>query len=183
MLDKLQPKSPKKPQLIRLHTGDVITSPDLVYCRFVDWDYKNRRPKTKCLNLNRGHKTSKIQHTIKWNEERDGRRYKCEENVVDDQASNDPTRSQAKFLVESAGWSGGSHGSHGGRDDYPDGWGLSLRRLDDDGSYSPESEIIDCYENDTGCFVNQMYITAYEIVGKMKKNFVKVEPIDGKTSD
>jgi hypothetical protein len=169
-----KPTPPKKNALIRLHMGDVITSSDLVCCKFNSWDYIDDKPKNKHLSLCRGQKTYKIKYHKDWTEEREGKEVECSQWVIRDEASYDLSRNEAKFLVEHAGLGGGGSG-HGVNDVYPDGWELSLRRLDADGSYSPESETIHCYENNTGCFIQEIYITKYTIVGKMAKTFVKVK--------
>lgn len=165
-----------KKKLIRLQVGDVIKSPDLVCCAYSNWDYDKRKPENKHLQLTKDQKTSCIQHYLETEEIRGNRTVTVTEKVVDDLASYDPSRANAEFLVTSARWDGGSTGGGmNGYDDYPDGWALLLVRLNQDGSYTPDSETIKCYENNTGCFIKETYITQYEIVGKMEKTFVRMK--------
>lgn len=81
----------------------------------------------------------------------------------------DESRGDAKFVVEAVALTGGGHG-HGFNDIYPDGWNISARRLNKDGSYSESNEIINFYT--TGCFNCLINIKDIKILGKMKMQFI-----------
>jgi hypothetical protein len=147
-----------------------------VCCAYADWDYDNRKPKNNRLSLSRDKKKSEFRHIIETKEKRGNKTVTVSETVIDDRGSYDPSRAKALFVVEYARWSGGrTGGGMNGYDDYPDGWWLSLRRLTPDGVYDPEGETIDCFEDLTGCFHKEHYITSYEIAGRMAKVFIKVK--------
>lgn len=61
----------------------------------------------------------------------------------------DPSRGEALFVVETACMQGGGIG-HGPNDIYPDGWYIKARRLNENGSYNPNGELISFYQS--GCF-------------------------------
>ena len=81
----------------------------------------------------------------------------------------DLTRKDAEFLVEDARLQGGS-GPHA-RDVYPDGWHVTARRLNDDGSYNPDGEVIQFYQS--GCFTH----TIGEVTVTARRNDVRDEAI------
>lgn len=84
--------------------------------------------------------------------------------VETDRSAYDPSRATAKFVVESAKFSGGSPpGTH---DPFPDGWHIKARRLNKNGTYSPKGELICFYM--TGSFIGLIEPKDVEIVGKMK---------------
>lgn len=82
----------------------------------------------------------------------------------------DESRSSARFVVERAELDGGGTG-HGPHDIFPDGWYIKARRLNDDGTYNPNGELIQFYQS--GCFTG--LIPEVELVGKMKQIFVEEE--------
>lgn len=75
----------------------------------------------------------------------------------------DESRASAKFVVESAKMQGGDTG----RDEYPDGWHVRARRLNEDDFYNPDGELIQFYMS--GCFTYMIEPKDVEIVGKMEK--------------
>lgn len=72
-----------------------------------------------------------------------------------------------KYVVEETKMCGGGTG-HGPFDIYPDGWHVTARRLNNDGTYDPHGLTKKFYMS--GCFTNM--ITEVEVVGKMKRTFV-----------
>ena len=83
--------------------------------------------------------------------------------------AHDPSRAKAKFVVEVANIQGGGTG-HGSGDVYPDGWHVQARRLNDDGTYNPNGEIIRFYMS--GCFTCMVKPKDVQVVGKMQMRFV-----------
>lgn len=81
----------------------------------------------------------------------------------------DPSRAKAKFVVEEAGMQGGGHSGRGDGD-YPDGWHVKARRLNNDDSYDPNGEVICFYMS--GCFNGVIKPTNVRVVGKMRLHFV-----------
>lgn len=72
----------------------------------------------------------------------------------------DPSRGTAKFLVTESNMQGG-----GGRDDYPDGWHIVAKRLDEKGKFDPKGEEIAFYM--TGCFIDMIPPEEVSIVGHL----------------
>ena len=70
--------------------------------------------------------------------------------------------STGKFVVVKTSFEGGSHGT---RDDYPDGHRVYCKRLRFDGKYEPEGEAVNFYQS--GCF--SAMIEEIEPVSQMKK--------------
>jgi hypothetical protein len=81
----------------------------------------------------------------------------------------DPSRARAKFVVEAANMQGGGTG-HGPGDVYPDGWHVRARRLNGNGTYDRNGEMIEFYM--TGCFIGLIKAEEVEIIGKMQRRFV-----------
>ncbi|MDO8558991.1 MAG: hypothetical protein Q7R84_01540 [bacterium] len=86
-----------------------------------------------------------------------------------DLSACDPSRTTAKFIVETARMQGGGTG-HGPNDIYPDGWHIQARRLNKDGSYDPNGEVIHFYMS--GCFTNIVEPKDIKVVGKMQMMFI-----------
>lgn len=81
----------------------------------------------------------------------------------------DVSRAKAKFVVEKANMQGGGTG-HGPGDVYPDGWHVVARRLNDNGTYDQNGELIQFYMS--GCFICMVEPKNVRIVGKMQLRFV-----------
>jgi len=81
----------------------------------------------------------------------------------------DQGRGKSKFVVESANMQGGGTG-HGPGDTYPDGWHVQARRLDENGTYDPNGEVICFYMS--GCFTCMVDPINVKVVGKMQMRFV-----------
>lgn len=77
-----------------------------------------------------------------------------------------------EYLVIGAGLGGGGTG-HGPTDIYPDGWQVTIQKLDEAGSYNPKTKRITFYQS--GCFSNK--ILEVEVVGKMKRivNYIRIK--------
>jgi len=75
----------------------------------------------------------------------------------------DLNRATAKFVIERANMQGGSTG----HDAYSDGWHVEARRLNEDGSYNPDEEVIHFYMS--GSFTYLIESEDIEIVGKMER--------------
>ena len=82
----------------------------------------------------------------------------------------DESRKLAQFVVESAQMELGGTG-HGLGDTFPDGWYVQARRLNEDGSYNSNGELIKFYQS--GC--STCLIPEVELVGRMKRIFVRAE--------
>lgn len=79
-----------------------------------------------------------------------------------DSAAYDESRGQAQFVVECGKFSVSVPG-----DDYPPGWHIIARRLNPDGSYNPEGEVIRFYlSGNFTCILNPDDV---KIVGKMTR--------------
>jgi len=78
----------------------------------------------------------------------------------------DQSRAAAKFVVEAADMQGGSVG----RDSYPDGWHVRARRLNKDGIYDPDGEVISFYMS--GHFAEMVEPKDVHVVGQMKMMFI-----------
>jgi hypothetical protein len=150
----------------KLEVGDIIVSSNLKCCVHRDIDKSNDKGKGQ-LSLHRGRPSSlmnyykKVPATLE-----DGTVIQTKIEATAELASVDLSRGTAKFVVISAGACGGSHGGH---DDYPDGWGVTLKRLDGDGAYDPDGEEIFCYQYNSGCFIDSLYLKVFEVVGKLTK--------------
>lgn len=80
----------------------------------------------------------------------------------------DPSRAKAKFVIEIANMEGGGTG-HGLGDVYPDGWHVYARRLNADGTYNPNGEVIHFYMS--GDFNCKVVAEDVQVVGKMHMQF------------
>ena len=88
--------------------------------------------------------------------------------IKKDISAYDESRGKAEFVVEEARMEGGGHAGHSPGDIYPPGWRITARRLNNNGTYNPDGEIIKFYM--TGCFT--CMVEQVEIVRKMKNFFV-----------
>lgn len=86
------------------------------------------------------------------------------QKTIIDQSAFDKTRANAKFVVETARYTGG-----GG--DHENGWYIEARRLNEDETYNPKAELISFYM--TGCFCDKVEPKDVRIVGRMQLMFVK----------
>lgn len=77
----------------------------------------------------------------------------------------DPSRAEAKFVIEAAKMQGGGTG-HGPGDVFPDGWNVKARRLNNEGKYDPNGEVIEFYMS--GSFTNKIDPKDVQVVGKMR---------------
>lgn len=84
--------------------------------------------------------------------------------------AHDVSRAKAKFVVEAANMQGGGSTGHGPGDVYPDGWHVRARRLDNNGTYDPNGEVIQFYMS--GCFTCMVEPKDVQVVGKMQLRFV-----------
>ena len=82
--------------------------------------------------------------------------------------AHDPSRAEAKFVIEAANMEGGGTG-HGPGDVYPDDWHVKARRLNDDGTYNPNGEVIQFFMG--GCFAYMIDLKDVQVVGKMQMRF------------
>ena len=83
--------------------------------------------------------------------------------------AHDPDRARAKFVIETANMEGGGTG-HGPHDVYPNGWHIKARRLNNDGTYNPNGEVIRFFMTGWfGCMVDPKDV---RVVGKMQMRFV-----------
>lgn len=147
----------------KVQVGDIITSPHFAF-GYLNYDYENNKPKNIIYVDGYTKHTRNVVATPRgkhrYNPET-GEEYTKEVDL----GRYDPSRGKAKFVVESAVMCGGGYG-HGPNDYYPDGWGVTARRLNDDGSYNPDGELISFYQG--GCF-NTTLKEPLEVVGKMKR--------------
>lgn len=81
----------------------------------------------------------------------------------------DQSRANAKFVVETANMQGGGIGQGAG-DVYPDGWYIRARRLNHDGTYDQNNEIIGFYMS--GYFTGMIEPKDVHVLGKMQLQFV-----------
>lgn len=135
-------------KMVSLSVGDVITSEKFAYGKY-DFDRTKVTVdgKTKTYPVGIGNKTIEY-------------------------GAYDLTRAGAKFVVETAGMEGGGTG-HGPNDVYGDGWHVRARRLQTNGEYDPNGEIIEFYTNGSfNCVIPPKDI---RVVGKMQMWFVKVK--------
>lgn len=145
--------------------GDVISSPKFAYGYYED------REAQKPVAVD----GKTIRHTVTYfvdEEERVAQSAKSGEilpkEIIEDQGAYDPSRATAKFVVEAANMQGGGSGNGPG-DDYPDGWHVRARRLNEDGSYNPKGEAIHFYMS--GFFLGMVEPKDVQIVGKMQMRF------------
>ena len=80
----------------------------------------------------------------------------------------DPNRANAKFVVAEANLQGGGNGSRP-TESYRNGWHVRARRLNADGSYDQQGEVIRFYT--TGDFTCVIELEDLQIVGKMQRQF------------
>lgn len=84
--------------------------------------------------------------------------------IDEDLGVPDKSRGTAKFVVIDGVMSGG--GIAQGNDVYPDGWHITARRLNNQGSFDPKGEVIVFYM--TGCFINMIPPEEVQILGHMQ---------------
>lgn len=82
-----------------------------------------------------------------------------------DLSAYDPSRATAKFVIESARMEGGDKDAL-----YPDGWHVSARHLNEDGSYDPRGEVIHFYMS--GDREDVIGAADISVIGKMQMTFV-----------
>lgn len=141
----------------KLQVGDVIKSDRLIYAtedsgNIPPWELYDK-------------KTYLVKSTKRWTT-KNGVRH--EKDIVEDLAHYDETRKNSEFVVISAYMGGGSTG----RDSYPDGWEVTVKRLDKNRKYNPDGEEIYFYqEGHGGCFTDSIVMPndAFTITGKLTK--------------
>ena len=84
---------------------------------------------------------------------------------IEELGAYDPSRAEAKFVIEKAKMQGGG-AAHGPGDFYPDGWHVQARRLSDSGTYDPNGEVISFFMS--GSFTNKIELKDVRVVGKMQ---------------
>jgi len=79
-----------------------------------------------------------------------------------------PKNKDLEFVVEKTAFEGGGTG-HGPHDIYPDGWHVTARQLNSDGTYNSGNKTIEFYQS--GCFIDT--IKEVPVVRKMRITFVE----------
>lgn len=150
------------------NVGDVIMSPKFAYGYYgYDEDFKHVDKKRITID---GNPTEKHQIRVGINEDErvtmaaETGKIPPKKRILDYGAC-DPSRATAKFVVESAAMGGGGTG-HGAHDVYGDGWHIRARRLNKDGSFDPNGEVIGFYM--TGSFTCMVEAKDIKVVSKMK---------------
>lgn len=148
------------------NVGDVITSPNFAYGYYEDAERKfvvvDGRTKTRPVMSHVG-EDERVAAAAESGTAPPKMR-------TTELSAYDPSRSTAKFIVEAAAMEGGGSGGHGPGDDYPDGWHVKARRLNQDGSYDPDGEVIGFYmTGHFNCMINPKEV---QVVGKMQMRFV-----------
>jgi len=83
----------------------------------------------------------------------------------------DHSRATAEFVVVDGRMEGGgSCGTPMGHDDYPDGWHIVAKRLNKDGKWNPNGEVIAFYM--TGCFIDMIPPEEVTVVRHMEMHYV-----------
>ncbi|MEI7539505.1 MAG: hypothetical protein WCJ36_01910 [Candidatus Saccharibacteria bacterium] len=148
-----------------LQVGDIVQSKG-----FVVAEYNMDRTR---ISLGTRPKGPKIVTRIRSEEERV--RMAAETGEIpskefpEDFSVDDETRAIAMFVVERAALEGGGT-AHGPWDTYPDSRHVSVRRLNDDGSYNKNGEVIHFCEN--GAFDCIREPGDLEVLGKMSLTFI-----------
>lgn len=146
--------------------GDIISSPEFAYGRH-DYDLKN-----PAITIGGNSKTHIVTHT---HSEDERIAHAAKHGTVlpkfydIDHGAYDPSRGTAMFVVERAEMEGGSSGSIGRYDEYPDELHITARRLFDSGLYNPEGELIEFYYPH-GCHNNS--VNDLTIHGHMRRVFI-----------
>lgn len=92
--------------------------------------------------------------------------------IEEDRGSADLTRAKAEYVVIETRMQRGGSGMgvlFGHYDEYPDGWHVVAKRLDQGRKWNPNGEEIEFYM--TGCFIDMIPPNEVRIVGKMKMGF------------
>lgn len=115
-----------------LRVGDVFTCPAFAQCEYTGRDFAN-------LRVDKGPPMVPVPYHAS---------HEFSGGVKFDPSADDPSRGEAEFVVLEARLGGG--GTAMFNDHYADGWCLLARRLNDDGSWNPEGELVKFSQ--TGCF-------------------------------
>jgi hypothetical protein len=151
----------------RLQVGDIIKSKQFAFGRYEGVFNKSKYlvANKELITVDGETRTNPVNFRKPGTEEHTNSKYICV-----DLGAYDESRGNSSFVVEEAKLDGGGTG-HGPYDIYPDGWHILARKLGKDETYDPKGQLIQFYQD--GSF--DCVISEIEVVGKMKRMFIKTK--------